>query len=82
VDRQVPLLPARLVSLDGESAVTVALDWLDPEASAGGAEAGCGWLVGRVDPGLPAGLWRFEPPQALTAQDSTVPPIEFRIAAP
>ena len=82
VDRQAQLLPARLVSLDGEPTETVALDWLDPEARATGSEAGCGWLVGRVDPSLPAGLWRFEPPPALTAQDSTVPPIEFRVAAP
>ena len=66
----------RVAALKDESARPVSIDWLDAEAS---RPDGCGWLAGDIDGGLAPGLWRFEPPAALTAEDEDLS-ILFRVA--
>jgi len=66
----------RLVALADDASVPISIDWLD------GAIEGeaCGWLAGRVDAELAAGLWRFEPPESLMVEDAEPSTIEFRVA--
>ncbi|MCP3980323.1 MAG: hypothetical protein GY716_13545 [bacterium] len=68
----------KLVSFDGERMEHVAIDWLEDREDT--TDDSCGWLVGRIDPEIAAGLWRFEPPPALTADDEAGAWLEFRIA--
>jgi len=51
-----------LVPLAGGPSVALAVTWLKrPED----AHQACGWLAGRLDAPLPAGLWSFKPPKEL-----------------
>jgi len=69
----------RLLALDGTEVLEVSIGWLEEPAAAGEPPVKCGWLAGRVEPGLEPGLWRFEAPESLTREGDQPLSVEFRV---
>jgi VWFA-related protein len=69
----------RLVALDGDETVLVPIDWFEAPEEIGNPERECDWLAGGIEPMLGPGLWQFEPPAALSAEDESPYTVEFRV---
>ena len=67
-------LLGRLVAVADGASTNVPIAWLDETPPV--EHDGCGWLVGRIGPGLEPGLWRFEPPGSAPEPE---PAVVFRV---